>query len=95
MADDLENWYAALGTQVLPSLFKWRPLVDLDLFYVKVKFGHTGFCMEKSLTVDFSNSSVACDIKVDIYKQLNELLQITKFKVIYWALSCLPKMEYC
>ena len=23
-------------------------LVDLDLCYVKVKFGHIGFCMEKS-----------------------------------------------
>ena len=22
-ADDLESWYVASGTQVLPSLFKW------------------------------------------------------------------------
>ena len=37
--DDLETWYAALGTQVLPSLFKWWPRVDLDQFYSTVKFG--------------------------------------------------------
>ena len=38
-ADDLECWYTASGTQVLPSLFKWWPWVDTDLFYGKVKFG--------------------------------------------------------
>ena len=32
-ADDLETWYAGLGTRVLRSLFKWWPWVDLDLFY--------------------------------------------------------------
>ena len=36
-AVDFENWYAALGTWVLPNLFKWWPWVDLDLFYGKVK----------------------------------------------------------
>ena len=37
-ADNLETWYATLGTRVLPSLFKYRSRVDLDLFYGKVKF---------------------------------------------------------
>ena len=46
-ADDLETWYATLGAQVLPSLFKWWPCVDLDLFYGKVKFGPLCFCMGK------------------------------------------------
>ena len=32
-ADDLETWYAASGARVLPSLFKWWPCVDFDLFY--------------------------------------------------------------
>ena len=36
-ADDLETWYAASGSRVLPYLFKWWPWVDLDLFYGKVK----------------------------------------------------------
>ena len=37
-ANDLETWYAALGTQILPSLFKWWPWVDTDFFYGMVKF---------------------------------------------------------
>ena len=37
-ANDLESWYAPSGTQVLPSLFKWCPWVDTDLFYGKIKF---------------------------------------------------------
>ena len=45
--DDLESWYAALGAQVLPNLFKWGPWVDLYLFYGKVKFGPLCFCMGK------------------------------------------------
>ena len=32
-ADDLETWYASLGAQVLPSLLKWWPYVDLYLFW--------------------------------------------------------------
>ena len=38
-ADNLESWYVALATQVLPNLFEWWHWVDLDLFYSKVKFG--------------------------------------------------------
>ena len=30
--DDLETWIVASGIQVLPRLFRWWPLVDLDLF---------------------------------------------------------------
>ena len=46
-ADDLESWYAALGTQVLPNLFKGYHLVTLDLFYGHVKFGPLCFCIGK------------------------------------------------
>ena len=40
-ADDLESWNAASGSRVLPNLFKWWRLVDLDLdvFSGKLKFG--------------------------------------------------------
>ena len=34
--------------QVLQSLLKLLPWVDLDTFYAKVKFGDIGFCMGKS-----------------------------------------------
>ena len=47
-ADDHETWYVALSTQVLASLFKWYPWVDLHLFFGKVKFGPLCFCMGKS-----------------------------------------------
>ena len=46
-ADELESWYAALGSRVLPSLFKWWHWIDCDLFYGKVKFGPLCFCMGK------------------------------------------------
>ena len=46
-ADDLETWYVASGARVLPSLFKWWPWVDLDLFYSKVQFGPLNVCMGK------------------------------------------------
>ena len=48
-ADDFETWYAASGPQVLPSLFKWWPWVDLDLFYGKVKFVPLGFLYGKKV----------------------------------------------
>ena len=35
-------------TRLLPNSFKWRPWVDLDLFYGNVKFGPFCFCMGKS-----------------------------------------------
>ena len=38
-ADDIETWYAASGTQALPSLTKWWPLGDLE---VKVEMGSLG-----------------------------------------------------
>ena len=36
LADDLEIWYVALYTQVVPRMIKLCPWVDLDLFYTKV-----------------------------------------------------------
>ena len=45
--NDLENRYASSSAQVLPSLLKWWPWVDLDQFLGKVKFGPLCFCMEK------------------------------------------------
>ena len=37
-ADNIETWYTASGTQVLPNLFKWWHWIDLDHFYDMVKF---------------------------------------------------------
>ena len=46
-ADDLETWYLALCTTVLPILCKWWPYADLNLFYSKVKFSSLSFSVEK------------------------------------------------
>ena len=39
LTNDLETWYVALGTLVLPWLHKWWPWADQDLFYDKVNYG--------------------------------------------------------
>ena len=56
--DDLETWYMALSMQVLPRLLKLWPWVDLDLFYVKVKFG------EKWKLLFFLETIAALGVKV-------------------------------
>ena len=61
-ADDLETWYAASGARVLPSLLKWWPRVDPDLFYGKVSYA---FVWEKVKTMDFSETIVVYDVKVN------------------------------
>ena len=42
-ANSLETWYVASGYVVLQNLYKSWPLVDLDIFYSKVKFGNLAF----------------------------------------------------
>ena len=74
-ADDLESWYAASDLQVLPKLFKWWPWLDLDLFYVIVKFGPLCFVWEKGKTMDFSETIVVYNIKVSSAK-LNEYINL-------------------
>ena len=79
--DDLESWYAALGTQVLPSLFKWWPWNDLDLFYGKVKFGPLCFCMAKKIKQwIFSETIVVYAIKVGRCSQLNEYMKLYEYQ---------------
>ena len=46
--DDLETWLISLCMRELPRLFKLWPWIDLDLFYIKVKYGYIGFCMGES-----------------------------------------------
>ena len=70
---------------VLPRLFKSVPWVDLDPFYVKVKFGHIGFCMGKSENYLFfgnycSLGSQSC-LK-HLAKWVNEVEWVSKVKII-------------
>ena len=48
-ADELETWYTASGTQVLPNLFNWSHWVDIDHFNDMVKFISYCFCMGECL----------------------------------------------
>ena len=70
------------------------PYIDFDLLYSKVKFGHLGFCMGKTQTVDFSEAVVAYDIKFANSNQLNVFFINPKVKVIYWPLSWMPQIQY-
>ena len=70
-ADDLETWYAASGTRVLPNSFQWWPWVNLDIFHGKVRFGP----WEKGNTMKFLETIVVYDIKVGRWSQLNEYMK--------------------
>ena len=49
---------------VLTKLFKLWPWVDLDPFYVKVKFGYIGFRMIESENYFFFGTIAALGLKV-------------------------------
>ena len=89
-ADDLESWYAALGTRVLPNLFKWCPWVDVDIFFGKVKFGPICFVWKKVKTMDFFRNYCSLWYKswwMQSTKWIHEALWVPKVKVIYWPWS--------
>ena len=90
-ADDLETWYAALGAQVLPNLFKWWPWVDTDLFYGKVKFGPLCFCMGNGKTMDFSETTVLYDLKLVTGDRSDKKFLLTSIFCSLGALCPLPR----
>ena len=55
-------------------------MVDLDLFFSKVEYGHIGFHQEKKETLDFSERFEACDLKLGRYRQLVELMKLCECK---------------
>ena len=60
-ADDLESWYAASGTRVLPGMFKWWPGLTLTYFMARSSFFSYAFVWEDGKTMDFSEI-VVCDL---------------------------------
>ena len=76
-ANDLVTLYAALGTRVLPSMFKWYPWVDLDLKSDLVPYA---FVWEKVETINFSGTIVVYDIKIGRWSQLNEYMNIYEYQ---------------
>ena len=81
-AEDLETWYAASGAGVLPSMFKCRIWVDLDLFYGKVKFGPLCFCMGKKVKQWIFQKLFKSLISklVDLCSQLNYYMKIYEYQ---------------
>ena len=75
---------------VLPKLFKLWPWVDLDLFFVKVKF--VGFCMGKSEIIIFWKLlqplvSKLLEKAFNLTKWVYEVEWVSKVKVILWTWS--------
>ena len=73
--------------RVLPRLFKLWPWIDLDLFYIKVKFGYIGVCMGESEFFFFGNY---CSLRSQSRlkhsaKQINEVEWVSKVNVILWT----------
>ena len=66
---------------VLSRLFKLWPWIDLDLFYIKVKFGYIGFCIWESVVVFFWNY---CSLKHSA-KWVNEVERGSEVNVILWT----------
>ena len=75
-ADDLESWYTALGTRVLPSMFKWWPWLTLTYLKARSNFVPYAFVWEEGKTMDFSETIVVYDIKVGRCSQLNEYIKL-------------------
>ena len=62
-ADDLESWYVASGTPVLPSCSNDDPELTLIYFMVRSNLVPYDFVWEKDKTMDFSETVVVCDLK--------------------------------
>ena len=65
MTGDLETRYAAFGTQVYQVYLDEDPRLTLNCFTLRSSL-FVFLVWKKGLTVDVSDSVVACDIKVDI-----------------------------
>ena len=75
---------------LLPRFFKLWLWVDLDLFYVKVKFGYIGFRMGESENYLFCGNY--CSLRsqsclMHSAKWVNEIEWVSKVKVILWPWS--------
>ena len=96
-ADDLESWYAAFGTQVLPNLSTWRSWVDLDIFNSKVKFGPFFLCLGKCLNCRFLRNWWILwgeSWYISSNKWIHDNLWLLKVRVIQWPLSKVTQIQH-
>ena len=76
-ADDIESWYAASGTRVLPNYAPW---VTLTYFMARSNLVPYAFVWEKGKTMNFSETIVVCDIKVGRCSQLNVHMNLYEYQ---------------
>ena len=65
--------------RVLPRLFKLSPMVDLDLFYTKVKFGPLAFAWAKVKIMYYLETIAAIGLKVSLNIQINESMKLNEY----------------
>ena len=92
--DDLETWYAALGAQVLPSLFKRWPWVELDLFYGSQIWSLMLLYGKKSKTMDFSETTVIYDLTLATDDRSDKKFLLTSKLCPLGAVCPLPRGYY-
>ena len=60
-------------------LFKLWPWVDHDIFYFKVKFCNLGFSTGKNENSGFSETILACNLKVARCRKLIWLIKVSEY----------------
>ena len=79
-ADFHETWYVALWTPAHHSLFKMMTLrVTLTYFSARSKLVTEAFLWEKVKNVNFSETNVACDLKVGRCRQLIKIMKVCEY----------------
>ena len=94
LTDFNKIWSLASGTLAHYSLYKSWPWVDLDLFYGRVIIYHISFSMEKTETLDFSGSFVACDLTVGTFIQLIEFMKSYEYSMSRSSLDICQRSFY-
>ena len=90
-ADDLESWYAALGTQVLPIPSNDDPGLTLTYFTARSNLVPYAFVWGKSKTMDFSETIVVYDLKLATDDQSDKKFPLTTKLCPLGAVCPLPR----
>ena len=80
-ADDLETWYVALGTQVLPNFSNDYPELTLTYFTASQIWSLMLLYWIKVKRWTFSETIVNYDIKVGRCSQPNEHMKLYEYQV--------------
>ena len=86
-ADDLESWYAASGTWVLPSLFNDDSWLTLTYFMARSNFVPYAFVWEEGKTMYFSETIVVYDKKMSTKGQGHSLTLVQISQIQYFKTS--------